>query len=145
MPNGAMVYNSTDINVTGNGTVGINWDSELYDDASLHSTTANTNRLTVPPGATRVRVGCNLMLNNVNDGTSVLCNIGKNGLTLYQSRAAATGDKLAGTTQQPRVSISSGPIPVEAGDYFELFVSDPNDTSFDIRAAGSNFWIEDAS
>ena len=44
--------------------------------------------------------------------------------------------------QRPGGSFSSGPIPVVAGDYFEISLQVLGDTSIDILSARSNFWIK---
>lgn len=44
------VYNSTTFNVAGSTDTNVTFDSERYDDGGMHSTSTNTDRITVPSG-----------------------------------------------------------------------------------------------
>jgi hypothetical protein len=48
--NAVRVYNDADQNVATGATVSLNFNQELYDTNGFHSTSSNTNRLTVPGG-----------------------------------------------------------------------------------------------
>jgi hypothetical protein len=47
---GCAVYTSTQFSISSNTVTTLNWDSELYDTDSYHSTVTNTDRLTIPAG-----------------------------------------------------------------------------------------------
>ena len=54
---GARVFNSTPITIVGNGFVTLTFDSERFDTDGIHSTVANTDRLTATTGGTYLIAG----------------------------------------------------------------------------------------
>lgn len=118
------------------------WDSEVYDDGGWHSNAVNNSRLTVPAGVTRVRVGGTIALANAVASIGVLCYVTRNGVVLWDGRPTASFAAPSDVTRQARINLASGQIPVTAGDYFEVTLLIVGDTSVDILADRSNFWIE---
>lgn len=119
--------------------------AEVYDDGGWHSTSVNTHLFTVPAGVDRVKVGANVSISDSNVGTMYVAQIVKNG-TVFVGRpaqASTTGPNAPAVGRGPRISLSSGEIPVQEGDTFQLAIySDPGDASFDIDASKTDFWIE---
>lgn len=138
--NACMASLSADLtaqNYSGFGNIG--WTSEVYDDGGWHSTAANTDRMTVPAGVDRVRVGCDLQFNGVTAASTIRVAITKNAATFVGSPGYAD----ATDWTNPLVHINSGPLSVSAGDIFRVQVF-CSDTSIDVLSAGSAFWIEAA-
>lgn len=115
------------------------WDSEVYDDNGWHDNATNNSRLTVPAGVTRVRVGASVRMANVAAGSLTTLTLTKNGSSSFDG--AISLEQNADSTA-PRLAISSGPISATATDYFEVQLTVGTDTSIDVPAARSNFWIE---
>jgi hypothetical protein len=127
--------------VTGiNATAGyeISFDQEVYDDGGWHA--SNSASLVVPAGVTRVRVGAAMVLTGVAASTGVGMYIGKNEEYAFDG---ANGVFSSGPpVGSPLLSFSSGPVPVQEGDHFELYLVLTGDTSVNIIADRTNFWIE---
>lgn len=136
---GAMVKKTAD-QTGANYSAGavIAWDGEIYDTDNIHDTVTNNSRLTVPAGVTRVSLGLNLRLTNMTAASSLTAILTKNGTTTWDG-AACYADNPDSTN--PRIHFNSGPLAVTAGDYFEIHLT-CNDTSIDITASVSNFWME---
>jgi hypothetical protein len=140
--NAAMVKKAADqtgADYTGTGQF-VAWDSEVYDDNSWHDNVTNNTRLTVPSGVSRVRVGGAVRVANGTAGVQIQLTIQKNASANFDGNMGMTATTFGATSL---MSIASGPISVSAGDYFELLLAySTTDTSIDITAARSNFWIE---
>lgn len=140
--NACMVRKAADltgVNFTG---AALAWDSEVYDDGAWHSNAVNNSRLTVPAGVTRVRLGGTIAIANAVASVGLLFSVSRNGTAPFDGRPAASFASAADVARQPRLNIASGQIPVTAGDYFEATLQIVGDTSVDIDASRSNFWIE---
>lgn len=130
------------VGLTGAGNI-ITWDTETFDDGGWHDNVTNNSRLTVPAGIDRVSIGAFLSMSNVDDGVQIFVNINKNAVGNWPEKAAQLALKSSTSTQQPRVSLTTGQCKVVPGDYFEIAVSStPSDASFDVAATNSSFWIE---
>lgn len=117
----------------------IAWDQETYDTDSIHDNVTNNTRLTVPSGVSYVRLVGTIALANVAVDTYVIAGILKNGSSTYDGFAGQTVE--IGTATTPRVNLSTPPLAVTAGDYFELRLT-AEDTSVDITATQSSFAME---
>lgn len=124
----------------------LSWDTELYDDSGYHESVTNPQRITVPAGVTRIRIGSTVRISNVT--TSVNARI-----TLFMTPiatgtrsstfdGAANSDTLASTGTLRQLSFISAPIPVTPGDFFDVSLNVTTDTSVDIIASQTNFWAE---
>lgn len=100
-------------------------------------TATNTSILRVPSGVNYVQVGCSLAESAVTANVNVAIKIQKNGTENYDGVARVV-DSSSGTS--PSNTVVSGPVPVVAGDDFEATLI-TSDTSTNIIAANSNFWI----
>lgn len=136
---GAMVSKAAD-QTGANYTTGpvIAWTSEIYDTDNYHDNSTNNSFLTVPSNG-KYRIGCNVSLANVSADVHVALILTKNGSATFDG-AAAIRTEVGVVT--PLVSFSSGPIPAVAGDDFEVVMNVETDTSIDVTAARSNFWVE---
>jgi hypothetical protein len=114
----------------------VSWGAASHDTDSFWSAGAPT-RLTVPAGVTSVMVGGTIVGANVTAGSDMRIRLKKNGLTQFDG---ACGSAIDASITTPEITIASGPIAVVATDYFELFYTN-SDTSTDITATRSNFWI----
>jgi hypothetical protein len=108
--------------IANNTNTAITFDGEDYDSDSIHSTSSNTSRLTIPTGADGVwRVTYTLYFAAVAAGT-IRAGIAKNAGTdrygrTYQTIQSSLDD---GTL------IGAADIKVAAGDYLELYVTHVN-------------------
>lgn len=96
----------------------IAWDSEVYDTNAIHDNVTNNTRFTVPAGVTFVEIGCLASLSLVAGDTIMSLAAKKNGSTAFDGACAVTDTTPAGNPD-PDLFVTSGPIPVVAGDYFE--------------------------
>lgn len=121
------------------GSLFVLWDgTDVYDDASYHDPASNNSRMTVPAsGVDRVSIGWHLEFANVTTATYVYILVYKNGGSFVGAPEWA-GFADVGNC---RFTGKSGPIPVSAGDYFQILPI-MQDTSVDVIAATSAFTIE---
>jgi hypothetical protein len=142
-PTGAMVTKTADqtaVNLT--TATEITWNSEVYDSDNFHDNATNNTRLTVPAGVSRVRVGFNLALANHGAGGTLIARIAKSGAVDWDGMGGQTNADIISDLNN--VSGMTGPVDVVEGDYFELRaqITSATDTSVDIDASRSTFWIE---
>jgi hypothetical protein len=92
----------------------ISWTGEDFDTNNFHSTTTNPSRITIPAGISKVILyaGYNWSVNTVGLRSH---GIFKNGSFIVTELHALTGGYNAG-------SITTGPVSVTEGDYFEFQV-----------------------
>jgi len=111
-PPGARVYNSTDQTVLTNSDTTLTFDSERYNDASMHSTGTNPSRLTAPiAGVYMICVGIELS-HLASDQWSV--SIIRNG-----SETIAAASPTANGTADPQLCLSTL-FHLAANDYVEV-------------------------
>lgn len=108
---GALVYN----NPTMSGF--ITWPSEAYDTDNIHDVTTNTSRLTVPTGVTKVKLSGEG--SNWSGGVACLMRFYKNGSASFAGNSQLYIPAVA--TQGGGGMISTAPVSVVAGDYFEFY------------------------
>lgn len=132
--------NLTGQDATGGG-LAIPFDAEDFDTDSFHDTVTNNTRLTVPSGVTAVRVGGTVETTTgtqtANEGLLLRLFMNGSGAFNQNAQQAVEVSGFGGG-----LSISSGPIYVTAGDYFELRLFAEADNSVDIDDNHTNFWIE---
>lgn len=137
---GALVKKAADqvgVDFTG-GTV-VSWDAEAYDNSGWHDNVTNNSRLTVPADVFFVEVGATVTVGNGTAGADMTLAVRKNGLTSFDGTAVQTADAIAATAN---INVTTGPVAVVPGDYFEVAFFYTVDASIDITAARSNFWIK---
>jgi hypothetical protein len=120
------------------GAQQIPFDEEIFDDGGWHDNSTNNFRLTVPSGVSYVVVSCTVRtLDSITGLVTSYVTIRKNG-----------GETFIGVVSQEtnldvlRSHAVTGAIPVTAGDYFEVWLDYPNDSSVTIDADGTWFQIE---
>lgn len=133
---GARVIKSADLTAQ-NLTTGavIAFPAEEFDNGGFHDNSTNNSRITIPVGVNWVRLEGNLNLNNLVGSNSLFLSIRKNGV-YFICRAQPTSSFNDNSTY-----ITTGPIRVSPGEYFELFAQVTSDTSTDIIAHNSWFTI----
>ena len=134
---GALVKKA--VNQTGadySAGVAIGLDEEVYDTDGIHSTTTNTSRLTVPVGVSAVELSGRVSADGVLANKVAFAYIRKNGADFPGAPAMLVESNL---TSAHLTMGSSPPIPVVAGDYFELFLLIQDDNAVDILAATTWF------
>lgn len=135
---GALVTKSaSQTGVAGNAIGTLSFDQEAHDEGGWHDP-ALPSRLTVPAGVDRIRAGGNVVLGNVTGNMAVFYTLLRNGSSVFDGACSIAA---AIPNVAPRLSLTSGPIAVSPGDYFELSLV-VNDTSIDIIGGTTNFWIE---
>jgi hypothetical protein len=136
---GALVYlNATQSISTGTATA-INFTNEEYDTDSIHDNATNNTRLTVPSGASKVRVSGNVLFENSSNAQKTV-RIQYNGNN-PDSINAGTYVQLysEGVTRLQAVTPISS---VSAGDYFELVVAHAVGSSINVGATSTWFCME---
>jgi hypothetical protein len=137
---GAMVRKAADqVGFDYSAGATIAWDQEVYDTENFHDNVTNNGRLTVPAGCSFARLGLELTMANNTIGADITAIIRKNGTTSYDGCAQQSIDA---PTAAPCINVTTGWVPVVAGDFFEATLFNVGDAAIDITAARSNFWIE---
>lgn len=134
---GARVYNSADITLTTGVLTALTFDSERWDDAGFHSTSVNTNRLTIPQ-AGRYLVGASIVF--ASNATGI------REVYLFLNNTTRIADEL-----RPAVSGSSTRIVINTvyafavGDYLECYAYQDSGGNLNVTAAGNytpEYWIQ---
>lgn len=137
---GAMVKKTADqIGADYSAGATIAFDAEVYDTDAIHDTVTNNSRLTVPARVRYVRCGCTVTFANLTAGVDLTVVIRKNGSSSYDGVPQQCVDAASAA---PCVNLTSGSVPVVAGDYFEVVAFSPTDASSDITAARTTFWMD---
>lgn len=137
---GALVKKAADqtgANYSGAGAV-VAWDSEIYDTDGIHDNVTNNTRLTIPSGASYVRLAGQITLANHTTDQYAGIYIIKNGSAFdgYGHQMNEIGQAAA------RINASSAVIAVTPGDYFEMMLQVEVDASVDVTANRSWFSME---
>lgn len=124
----------TTANYTGGAIVA--WDAEDFDTDAFHDTVTNNSRITIPAnkGITYVEiVACVATSLDTGDRFHFI-HVYKNG-SLYLT----PGNCYEGGFSDFAINITTGPIAVAAGDYFEINYATESDTSITVQSAYSFF------
>lgn len=108
-------YQTTGVSVPANTWTDMTFDSEEWDDAGWHSTSVNTNRITVDFTG-RVQVIASYLANTT-AGTNIGIRVQKNGVTVARTLYACSSS--ASELQQ---GICVAEVPVSSGDYINIQV-----------------------
>jgi len=115
---GASAFADSAFNIPDNVETAIPLDDESFDTKSFHDNVTNNTRITIPTGVSRVSLTGQITTANASAGTFLQFRIDIND----------SGNTPAATTTIPRATgleaqnVSTGPIDVVSGDYFELKV-----------------------
>lgn len=119
---GAAAYNTAAQSIPASTNTVLTFDSEIYDTDSIHSTSSNTGRMTVPAGVTKVRLRGNYRSATATDQTQRTAKLYKNG-ALYDSGSSYVpffSGVTSGTSLASDCVMVTPAITCVAGDYFEL-------------------------
>ena len=136
---GCLVYSSIDISLADNTPTLFPFDSEVYDTDSIHSTTINNTRLTVPVGVTKVRLSSNFQFATSATGfreALILKDNSSNYVGLALEKQSAVNGAYTG------FSFGSPVIDVVAGNYFEVRVYQNSSAPLDVFLLGTWFAME---
>lgn len=115
----------------------VTWDTEAFDTDGFHDLVTNTHRLTIPAhlDGSFVEIGGAIYDSGLTASNAPAIHLQKNGTSFGaiqdHNPALAYGSM-----------VSSGPMQVAGGDYFQLFYQVTGDTSSTVLAARSFFWIK---
>lgn len=130
-PPNCSAYNSTGQTITTGTVTALTFDSEQYDTASMHSTSSNTSRITVPSAGKYQLVA--QVLFDINSTGRRLFNFRKNGTDLFGSLDEKQPVNTGGYT------VCKGLLQVEAAanDYFECVVYHTKGSNLDVLGNNS--------
>ena len=133
----ALVARSTDLSVPDSSDLVVPWDSDIQDGFALHDSVTNDSRLTVPAGAGLVRLSANISWAAEASGHRDL-RLLKNDLS-FAGAPSVRGPAISAVlgTQQ---NLSSPPLVVAPGDYFELQVRQESGAALNLLA-GDHSWF----
>ena len=115
---GALVYRTTNQAITTATNTKINFTAEDYDTDTIHDNATNNTRLTVPTGATKVRLTGQVYWESFS-ATTITVELFKNNAVTFNGY---TRDQTGNTATRRALSINSPIFSVTGGDYFELNV-----------------------
>lgn len=133
---GCVVYNSTNQALTPSSSDKIAFNTETIDTDSIHSTSVNNTRLTVPAGVTKIRLIGQLGFNHITSGVDMNMSFIKNNAGITPQPVAETN--VNGTYAY--YNLTSPAMVVIAGDYFEMSVVNQSAAGGDTVATGT--WFE---
>jgi hypothetical protein len=134
----ARVYNSADIVLATAANTALTFNSERYDSDTLHSTSSNTSRLTVPYDGYYLIGGSVRFAANATGSRSISLVVSNT-----SSIAGQNTDNLGAATTVQLTVVAA--YQLVAGDYVELFASQNSGGNLNVLAVGNlspEFWIE---
>lgn len=135
---GALVSDTSGTAISDDVATALPFDTEAYDTDTIHDNATNNTRLTVPSGVTKVRVSGNFEAIYTASSVDIWVTIRKNGSFTYVGVPYYTSSIDSSTFHA--ANISSPPLEVTAGDYFEMWVTvDSNGGSPTLTADGT--WL----
>ena len=134
---GASARLTADESVANNTTTAIPWDSTVEDVGGFWSA-LNPTRLTVPTGVTWVRVTGNATWDSNTSGKRIAW-VDKNGVP-FVGRPVVEQQAVSSSGSNTRQNLTSGPISVIAGDYFEMKVFQNSGGSRSVLT-GNDSWL----
>lgn len=114
---GASAFANSAFNIPNNTETAIPLDAESFDTKSFHDNSTNNTRITIPTGVSRVCLTGQITMANASAGTVVQLRIDLNdtgGAPAATKHIPVTGSGLE------VLNLSTGPIDVVSGDFFEL-------------------------
>ncbi len=136
---GCLLTNTANWSIPGTTWTPLTWNTEAYDDAAFHDLITNTNRITMPVGATRVQFNTQVTWNNNATGVTRVVAIAKNGsIGGFPGAPFATSYDMGGTAwvRQP---LPAPIMSVIAGDYFDVHVRHDGVGNVNLLSAESHF------
>jgi hypothetical protein len=132
----ARVYNDAAIAINNNSTTALTFNSERFDDGNLHSTSANTGRLTAPV-AGLYAIGAHAAFAANSTGTREIH------IRLDGTTSLAMGAGTASATREGRMSVSTV-YRLTAGQYVEVLVYQNSGGSLNVVSTAGyspEFWM----
>lgn len=125
---GCTISRSAFYSTTLNNTTAVTFDTNVTDQGGWHSTVTNPSRITVPAGVAFAEISFSFTWTT---GAPVTTNqlyymgayIRKNGAAVIASVQNVLGGGVANTIDAASVYLTTGPIAVAPGDYFELLMN----------------------
>lgn len=111
----------------------VTWDQENYDIGGWHDNVTNNTRLTVPANVAYVIVSATILTNNHTANKYLFAQIQKGGANFV----GAAQQWSQSNTIAASLSLSTAPLAVNAGDYFEVKVWAETDAAIDILVNSS--------
>jgi hypothetical protein len=139
LPSGrnALVGRGSNLSVADASDQIVPWDTEIQDDFGLHDPVTNNTRLTVPSGASLVRLSANIEWAAAASGHRDL-RLLKNGLN-FAGAALVRGTAISASLGL--LQNSTSPVLVAApGDYFELQIRQESGAALDL-VSGDHSWF----
>jgi len=133
---GCLVYPSSSQSLLDVTSTAIPFDSEVFDTDSIHSTSFNNTRLTVPSGVTKVRITGQGSVVTFFSGRATLA-ITKNGSSTYFGMPRGDTPVTVGTISLNASSLLS----VSGGDYFQLVLYQNTGVTAGTVGAGWYDWF----
>lgn len=142
---GALAFGNSNQSTANTVELTVLLDSEAYDTDTVHSTSVNTSRLTVPSGVTKIRLTAQIQFAGNSTGVTRRLRITKNGggggidanrdtyLPVIEAAAAGTPDPLG-------IQIVTGVIETVATDFFEMKVLQNSGGALNLLA--DMYWFE---
>lgn len=127
----------TTTQVIGSTATALTWDAEDFDTNSYHDNSTNNSRITIPSGVSYVELTAAVASTSGSENDYSIW-IVKNGSTTYPG-IVAEGVRSLNDARKGLV-ITSGPLAVTAGDYFEVYMQ--NFSNETIIVAGSFFAVK---
>lgn len=139
---GALVYITSNQDITGGTDETIDFTAEDYDTDSIHDNSTNNSRLTVPTGITKVRLTAQVTgLSTVADG-DILIRLSETTVHFYAG-ALKKYMPLTSTSNASSHNLISPILNVTGGDYFEIVVTETSTGTVNIigSAQGYSTWF----
>lgn len=137
---GALVYDAGGQTISTGTNTAINLDSESYDTDTIHDTSTNNSRLTVPSGATRIRLTGRVTFAANSTGWRSLT-FYKNGLTTAYAGQPIEYEFSPDASQGTALTVTSPIITVTATDYFEMYVHQTSGGNLGVTGGVGNCWF----
>lgn len=127
---GAMVSKNSDQTATNFSSTVLTWGAEVYDVGGWFDSGTSTSRMTVPSGVSYVRLTVGTTFTSLTNFINGYVWVTKNGDTDGATRHINMPITLQyGNGGDYNICLSSGPLAVSAGDYFEVVASMSGDAS----------------
>ena len=124
---GCLVYNSAGFSLSANTTTTVTWNSESFDTDTYHSTSTNTDRLTIPSGKTGYyRIYAYARFDTSSTGGIRQIGFKKNGATFSPNIFADGANDPTATYIQ---AVFSGDAYLTAGDYVTMLAYNQSTTA----------------
>lgn len=134
---GALLSKSANQTLTTAVTTAVTFDGELYDTDGFHDNSTNNERLTIPAGVSIVKLAGNIRYASNTTGSRLLA-IRKNGSIFIQGLPYARMHPTVAESFE--MNVSTAPVYVSAGDYFELVVSQNSGGDLDVNVSVTDWF-----